>query len=123
MLANIISLMHDEKFVKKFNKISMMSTYALFALFILANTFVPAAAADFTSVVKGIIDFIGKLFVVIGIILLAYSVGQLILAFKNEDADAKTRATTQLVVAAALIAVPQMISALELESLIPKIGK
>ena len=54
------------------------------------------------------------IFVAVGIILAIYSVGQLILAFKNEDADSKSRASTLLVVSIILIAFPALIDFLGL---------
>ena len=69
-----------------------------------------------SSLVEQLIGIIGTIFIAIGVILTAYSVGQLILAFKNEDADSKSRATTMLVVAVVLIAAPSIIKSLDLVS-------
>lgn len=39
----------------------------------------------------------------------AYSIGALVMAFKNEDADSKSRATTMLVVACVLIGIDKLV--------------
>lgn len=68
----------------------------------------PTAFADETTtnkIVGSIIDVIVDIFKYIGIILLVWSVGMLILAFKNEDADSKSRAIMLLVVSIVLIGI------------------
>ena len=82
-------------------------------------TMVPALAsgaptATVGEILERMISIIGMIFVAVGIILAIYSVGQLILAFKNEDADSKSRASTLLVVSIILIAFPAMIDFLGL---------
>ena len=62
------------------------------------------------------IDIIGMVFTAVGIILAIYSVGTLILAFKNDDPDSKQRASTMLVVAVVLIGFPAIIDQLNLTS-------
>jgi hypothetical protein len=79
-----------------------------------AVTMVPtafAASLDATSakIVKAILDLVQTLGLTIGIILLAWSVVMLILAFKNEDADSKSRAIMLLVVSIALIGIGGLI--------------
>ena len=64
------------------------------------------------------VSIIGLIFRCVGVILAVYSVGQLILAFKNEDADSKSRASTMLVVAIVLIALPSIINGLNLTAVI-----
>ncbi len=82
-------------------------------------TMVPALAsgtptATVGEILERMISIIGMIFVAVGIILAIYSVGQLILAFKNEDADSKSRASTLLVVSIILIAFPALIDFLGL---------
>ena len=60
------------------------------------------------------IDIVGLVFSAVGVILAVYSVGQLVLAFKNEDADSKSRASTMLVVAIVLVAFPSIVKGLNL---------
>lgn len=82
-------------------------------------TMVPAFAsgaptATVGEILERMISIIGMIFVAVGIILAIYSVGQLVLAFKNEDADSKSRASTLLVVSIILIAFPALIDFLGL---------
>ena len=71
-------------------------------------------AQTISGILGGFIDFIGTIFIALGIILGAYSVGQLVLAFKNEDSDSKSRAGTMLVVAIVLVAIKPIINSLNL---------
>lgn len=78
------------------------------------------ADASISSIVSQMIEIIEQIFVAVGVILAVYSVGQLIMAFKNEDADSKSRASTMLVVAIVLVAFPTLIKTLDLTSYITK---
>lgn len=70
-----------------------------------------ASAGDpATTVLQNMITLIEKVFKYVGIILAVYSIGQLVMAFKNEDADSKSRATTMLVVACVLIGIQKFVS-------------
>ena len=59
-------------------------------------------AAD--NVVRAIVGVVASIFRYIGIILLAWGIGMLVLAFKNEDADSKTKAIMLIIVSIVLIA-------------------
>lgn len=97
------------------------------ALMLAAVTFMlivrPAFAVEGEQTVKDILEemisIVGLVFSAVGVILAVYSVGQLVLAFKNEDADSKSRASTMLVVAVILIAFPAIVKGL---NLVDKIG-
>lgn len=52
-----------------------------------------------------LIGYVCKIFFYIGAILLVWAVGQLVLAFKNEDADSKSRAVMVLVCAVLLMSI------------------
>lgn len=52
-----------------------------------------------------LIGLVCKIFFYIGAILLVWAVGQLVLAFKNEDADSKSRAVMVLVCAVLLMSI------------------
>ena len=54
------------------------------------------------ALVKNLLGYVFAIFRYIGWLLLAWGIGQLILAFKNEDADSKSRAMMLLVVAVIL---------------------
>lgn len=88
-------------------------------LMVLNPTF---AATDYVDTIQDImgnmVDIVGTIFQAVGVILSIYAVGQLILAFKNEDANSKSSASTLLVVGIVLIAVPGIIKALDLVDMI-----
>lgn len=88
----------------------MMTMFSMVPVF--ASSGDPTATVG--EILEKMISIIGMIFVAVGIILAIYSVGQLILAFKNEDADSKSRASTLLVVAIILIAFPALINFLGL---------
>lgn len=93
-------------------------TIALAVIFTLLAVIDPVYANGYEEKVKNVltdmVDIIGFVFKAVGIVLGVYSVGQLVMAFKNEDADSKSRASTQLVVAIVLIAMPSIIESLDL---------
>lgn len=68
------------------------------------------------KLLETVISYIGLIFRVVGILLLAYSVGQMIMAFKDDNPDAKTKASTMIVVAFILISIPTIIKQLNLVS-------
>ena len=70
------------------------------------------------DILNSMIDIVGLVFSAVGVILAVYSVGQLVLAFKNEDADSKSRASTMLVVAIVLVAFPSIVKGLNLVDII-----
>ena len=59
-----------------------------------------------------IVGYVCSIFRYIGILLLAWSIGMLVLAFKNEDADSKSRAMMMLVVSIILICLKTVVSAI-----------
>ena len=75
-----------------------------------------SGSGTISSILQDMIDIIGMVFTAVGIILAIYSVGTLILAFKNDDPDSKQRASTMLVVAVVLIGFPAIIDQLNLTS-------
>ena len=65
---------------------------------------VPTAYADgATDAMQKIINLVYTMFKYIGIVLALWGIGSLIMAFKNEDADSKTRAIMSLIVGVALV--------------------
>ena len=95
------------------------SVILLAALFIIIT---PAYASNYTTqiqnVMSNMIGIVGTIFQAVGVILTVYAVGQLVLAFKNEDANSKSSASTLLVVGIVLIALPSIVDALGLVSMI-----
>ena len=61
------------------------------------------------TTIESMIDIICTVFRYVGVVLAAYSIGALVMAFKNEDADSKSRATTLLVVACVLIGIVKLV--------------
>lgn len=75
--------------------LTIMSFSVLFAtcmLPVLATTATPAKGVGL------LIGYVLKIFQYIGALLLVWAIAQLILAFKNEDADSKSRAMMMLMV-------------------------
>lgn len=61
--------------------------------------------------IQKIVNVVFKIFSYIGIILALWGAGSLILAFKNEDADSKTRAIMTLVVGISLVSLRALFGA------------
>lgn len=111
---------------QKIARAGQMERYYAFGIFVAVITvltiglilFPSFAAADYvsdiTDILGSMIDIVGTIFQAVGVILAVYAVGQLILAFKNEDANAKSSASTLIVVGIVLIALPAIIDALDL---------
>ena len=59
--------------------------------------------------VKGVVEVMLNVFKYVGVVLLIWGVGQLVMAFRNEDADSKTRAIMVLVAAAALLSLQALL--------------
>ena len=78
---------------------------ALVVTFCVMAVPVMADGVDPTEIVMGLLDIVFTIFLYIGIMLAVWGAGMLILAFKNEDADSKTKAMMTLVVAVCLIAI------------------
>ena len=109
MKENIITQNRTEK-IKKVLTVTLIASMCMILF-----TFTPSfAAASLSDLLKKMIDIVKAIFVSVGIMLLVYSIGQLTLAFKNEDADSKTRASTMLVVSLVLVAFPGFIDMLNL---------
>lgn len=85
-------------------------------------TAVPVYAADLSGLAENIIDIISKMAIMVGVILGAWGVFQLVLAFKNDDPESKSRATQLIVVAAALISLPAILLQLGLTDYIQDFG-
>lgn len=86
-----------------------------------ANVFASSTRNNSTSyittigqILNSFTDVIGTIFIASGILLGTYSIGQLVLALKNDDADSKTRASHQLVISAVLIAIKPIMAAINL---------
>jgi len=85
--------------------ITAMTAFAPMALAAGANNNV-----DMSGLIGQLLGIICDIFLAIGILLAAWSIGMLVLAFKNEDADSKSRAMMMLVVSVALVGAETLIS-------------
>lgn len=65
----------------------------------LVGTSFASAATSAKELVTTMLGYVFAIFKYIGWLLLAWGIGQLVLAFKNEDADSKSRAMMLIVVA------------------------
>lgn len=102
--------------------------YLMCALIVLVTVFFLSshgvfAAESGANLLKKLVDMVLKniiypLFNITGVILSAYAIGMLVLAFKNGDPDAQARATQALVAAIALLTIRYSIEALKLTSYI-----
>lgn len=70
------------------------------------------------EVMGKILGVLTTVFLYVGILLMAWGIGQLVLAFKNEDADSKSRAIMLIVASVFLIAIKPF-----LEAVIASTGK
>ena len=103
-------------------KRQLLMTAVLLGLLTVLVTISPAFAAgatapsELTSILGTLLEYIGIIFRAIGILLAIYAFGQMILAFKDENPDAKSKSASILVVGILLIAMPTIINALNLTS-------
>lgn len=70
------------------------------------------AASEVQSILENFTSVIYLVFQGIGFILGVYSVGTLIMAFKNDDPDSKIRSGTTLIIAVVLLLFPTVVSQL-----------
>lgn len=84
---------------------SAMTAAMPFATMALADGSMTGASSDAASqLISTVLGVICDIFLAIGILLLAWSIGMLFLAFKNEDADSKSRSMMMAVVSIVLVA-------------------
>lgn len=69
-------------------------------------------AGTASNIVKSLLSYVFGIFFWIGVVLLAWGVGQLVLAFKNEDADSKSRAIMLIIASIVLMSVGTIFSGL-----------
>lgn len=105
-----------EDFTDRFNrffdfddKVKMIQAGSALATSLCCMSMFSMAAVNATDIFSTLVGYICQIFMYIGIILLVWAVGQLVLAFKNEDADSKTRAVMVMVCSIILMSVGQII--------------
>lgn len=64
-----------------------------------------ANAGDASNLVGNLLGYVFGIFFFIGVLLLAWGIGQLVLAFKNEDGDSKSRAIMLIIASIVLMSV------------------
>ena len=111
-----------QAFKKPINKVKTLCTVASAA--VVSGVMTPMVLAtsrptsgsgttvDPKSVVSDLVEIVFDIFFYIGVLLLAWSIGMLVLAFKNEDADSKSRAMMLLVVSCVLMGIRTLFNAL-----------
>ena len=80
-----------------------------------ANSGIPSlgsttADSQAAGMVEQLVDIVFSIFRWVGVLLLAWSVAQLVMAFKNEDADSKTKAMTMAIVSIVLVSLKSIFS-------------
>ena len=117
-----VTMTPESKMSKKERIITLAALLAIVTLTMLLVVSPAFAANNYVSTLRTIMNnmvtIVGVIFQAVGAILSIYAVGQLILAFKNEDANSKSSASTLLVVGIVLIAVPGIINTLGLVNMI-----
>lgn len=87
---------------QKLRKVS----YAIATAALSASAMAPLALAQGPKdIVQTFLGYVIDMFICIGALLGVWAIAQLALAFKNEDADSKSRAMMMLIVAAVLIGI------------------
>lgn len=94
-------------------------------IFVFMNSVCPAFAdtaykSDVSKLAKSVVDIVGYIFRVVGIIMAVYAIGTLIQAFQSNNPDAQSRGATTAVVAVILIFIPTIIKSLDLTSYLTK---
>lgn len=99
--------------------VTMMAIISVMMLLVVNPAFaVTNYVTTIRTTLNNMVKIVGIVFQAVGVILSVYAVGQLVLAFKNEDANSKTTASTLLVVGIILIALPGIINGLNLINMI-----
>ncbi len=105
------TLLSKSSFKKYF---AMTMSFCLVVLGCCPMLFAADAPVSASDLVGTILGFIVKIFFYIGVILLLWAIGQLVLAFKNDDADSKSKAAMLLVVSIILMVIRPVFNSLGL---------
>lgn len=81
---------------------------------LVGTSFAFASGTSAKTLVTNMLGYVFAIFKYIGWLLLAWGIGQLVLAFKNEDADSKSRAMMLIVVAIILTVIGTIFNGLSL---------
>lgn len=119
MVKNLKSKIYEKReSLKEFaasNKTIQAGQNALISAGFLAltplSTYALATVANPGEMINKLISVVCDIFRMIGAILLVWAIGQLVLAFKNEDADSKSRAMLVLVCSILLLSLKTLYTA------------
>ncbi len=103
---------------RKFMRVTLMLLVCVVALSSISPAFATGYVGTIQEIMKNMVSIVGTIFQAVGVILTVYAVGQLISAFKGDDANSKFTASTLLVVGIILIALPGIIDSLGLVEMI-----
>lgn len=114
--------MVQQSFVNResyFNTQKRLANFAIIAItlvFCIICVSSPAMAKDpLTSILEAVVEnVVVRIFQAIGFILAAYGIGALLLAFKNDDADSKSRSGQSIAVGAFLLGIGTIIDKINL---------
>lgn len=101
-----------------FDKTKVASVAATTAVMVGMSQVMPVFCAlnpdgiDIETIIGSILGIILTIAMYVGVVLLTYAVFQLVMSFKNDDAEGKSRATQLLVVSAVLIGLKKLMSVL-----------
>lgn len=99
------------KVSNKFHKITASATAGLMMISTATPVYATGAGADPTdSVIGEVGSIVCRIFLYIGIVLLIYSIAQLISASRNDDPEGKVKATQQLVAAIVMMGLKPIIN-------------
>jgi hypothetical protein len=109
------------KLTRKERNIIIAATVAMAIAAVLLALNVPFAAASWSSgmssILKSVIDTLGKIGLAVGAVVLLWGVLQLIMAFLQQNPDSKTSASTTIAVALILINAKSILESLHVEKL------
>jgi hypothetical protein len=106
MIMNLISKVSDKTLTKVRN-----FSITGFIMSLPMTVALAAGQVNPDEIVGKTVGTIGRIGLYVGIILLAWGIFQLVMAFKNEDADSKSRAILVIVAAALLCAMDTILNA------------
>ena len=98
-----------DRFFSFDDKVKMVQAGSALATSLCCMSMISMAAVNTADIFGTLIGYICQIFLYIGIIIMVWAVGQLVLAFKNEDADSKSRAVMVMVCSIILMSVGQIV--------------
>lgn len=107
MLSKIKNSFQNSKVVSVF-----LSLTTLFSVFCMTYLDTFAANVKASDLMGTILGYVCKIAMYVGILLLAWGLIQLFMAFKNEDADSKQRAIMVIIASICLISVQPIVTAI-----------